>query len=63
MKNYKDIENTRYIISRVFANGTTTKSLIERRILEEKGKLPPLTGGGNIIYNIKGGSIRSEEVL
>ncbi len=63
MKNYKDIENTRYIISRVFANGSTTETLIERRILEEKGKLTSLTGGGNIIYNSKGGLIRSEEVL
>ena len=63
MKNYKDIENTRYIISRVFANGTTTESLIERRIFEEKGKLPPLTGGGKIKKNSKSRWNRSEEGL
>ena len=63
MENYKDIENTRYIISRVFASGNTTASLIEQRILEEKNKMPPLSGTGNMIYNSDSGSIRSKEVL
>ena len=36
MKDYKDIENTRYIISRVFAENKTTAMLIEQRVKDIK---------------------------
>ena len=39
MKNYRDIENTRYIISRVFAENKTTAMLIEHITIENFGAL------------------------
>lgn len=63
MSDYKDIDNTRYIISRVFAENKTPAMLIEQRVLEEKNNLPTLTQGSNVMYNGIGGSIQSKEVI
>lgn len=62
VKNYRDIENTRYIISRVFAENKTTAMLIEQRVKDIKNNAPSLEAGGNIVYNNISGSIRSKEV-
>ena len=62
MKDYRDIENTRYIISRVFAENKTTAMLIEQRVKNIKNNAPSLEAGGNIVYNNISGSIRSKEV-
>ena len=40
VKDYKDIENTRYIISRVFAENKTTAMLIEQRVKDIKNNAP-----------------------
>ena len=62
MKDYRDIENTRYIISRVFAENKTTAMLIEQRVKDTKNNSSSLETGGNTVYNNIGGSIRSKEV-
>lgn len=62
MKNYRDIENTRYIISRVFAENKTTAMLIEQRVKDIKNNAPSLEVGGAMVYNNIGGSIQSKEV-
>ena len=62
MKNYRDIENTRYIISRVFSENKTTAMLIEQRVKDTKNNAPSLEVGGNMMYNNIGGSIQSKEV-
>lgn len=62
MKDYKDIENTRYIISRVFAENKTTAMLIEERVKDTKNNTPSLESGGTMVYNNIGGSIQSKEV-
>ena len=62
VKNYKDIENTRYIISRVFAENKTTAMLIEQRVKDTKNNAPSLESGGSMVYNNIGGSIQSKEV-
>ena len=62
MKNYRDIENTRYIISRVFAENKTTAMLIEQRVKDTKNNAPSLEVGCNMMYNNIGGSIQSKEV-
>lgn len=63
MNSYKDIDNTRYVISRVFSENKTTSMLIEQRMLEIKNKTPSLTDSGGMIYNNSGGSIQSKEGL
>ena len=62
MKNYRDIENTRYIISRVFSENKTTAMLIEQRVKDTKNNAPSLEVGGTTVYNNIGGSIQSKEV-
>ena len=62
VKNYKDIENTRYIISRVFAENKTTAMLIEQRVKDTKNNAPSLESNGAMLYNMNSGSIQSMEV-
>lgn len=62
MKIYRDIQNTRYIISRVFAENKTTAMLIEQRIKDTKNNAPSLEVGGSMVYNNIGGSIQPKEV-
>lgn len=62
MKDYRDIENTRYIVSRVFAENKTTAMLIEQRVKDTKNNAPSLEAGGSMVYNNIGGSIQSKEV-
>ena len=62
MKNYREIENTRYIISRVFSENKTTAMLIEQRVKDTKNNAPSLEVGGTMVYNNIGGSIQSKEV-
>lgn len=63
MDNYKYIENTKYIINRVFADNNTTATLIEQRIKNIKNNVPSLELNGTMLYNIDSGSIQSKEVL
>ncbi len=63
MKDYKDIENTRYIISRVFAKNKTTAMLIEQRVKDIKNNAPSLEVNGTMVYNNFSGSIQSKEGL
>lgn len=63
MKDYRDIENTRYIISRVFAVNKTTAMLIEQRVKDIKNNTPSLERNGTIMYNNLSGSIQSKEGL
>lgn len=63
MKDYRDIENTRYIISRVFAENKTTAMLIEQRVKDIKNNVPSLERNGTIMYNNSSGSIQSKEGL
>ena len=63
VSNYKDIDNTRYIISRVFAENKTPAMLITQRVLEEKNNSSELTENSNIMYNNTCGSTQSEEGL
>ena len=62
VKDYRDIENTRYIISRVFADNKTTAMLIEQRVKDIKNNAPSLESNGAMLYNNIGGSIQSKEV-
>ena len=63
VKDYRDIENTRYIISRVFAENKTTAMLIEQRVKDIKNNVPSLERNGTIMYNNFSGSIQSKEGL
>ena len=63
MKNYRDIENTRYIISRVFSENKTTAMLIEQRVKDIKNNAPSLESNGAMLYNMNSGSIQSKEGL
>lgn len=63
MKDYRDIENTRYIISRVFAENKTTAMLIEQRIKDIKNNAPSLESNSTMMYNVNSGSIQSKEGL
>jgi len=63
MDKYKDIDNTRYVINRVFGENKTTAKLIEERIIKDKEKTQPLTDNGSVMYNKFSGSIQSKEVL
>ena len=62
MDDYKNIDNTRYVINRVFSDNKTTAKLIEERIIKDKNT-QPLTDSVSVMYNNISGSIRSEEVL
>lgn len=62
MKDYRDIENTRYIISRVFSENKTTAMLIEQRVKDTKNNAPSLEVDGSMVYNNISGSIQSKEV-
>lgn len=62
MQEYKDIDNTRYVISRVFGDNKTTAKLIEERVINEKRNTLPLTDNSSVMYNKSSGSIRSKEV-
>ena len=63
MKDYRDIENTRYIISRVFAENKTTAMLIEQRVKDIKNNAPSLESSGTMMNNNFSGSIQSKEGL
>ena len=63
MQEYKDIDNRRYIIHRVFVSKKTTAELIEERIIKDKNIAQALTNGGNVMYNTISGSIQSKEGL
>ena len=63
MKDYRDIENTRYIISRVFAENKTTAMLIEQCVKDIKNNSPSLEVNGTMVYNNFSGSIQSKEGL
>lgn len=63
MSNYKDIDNTRYIISRVFAENKTTAMLIEQRVKDIKNNAPSLEVNGAMMYNVNCGSTQSKEGL
>lgn len=63
MKNYRDIENTRYIISRVFSEDKSAAMLIEQCVKDIKNHAPSLELGDAIVYNTDSGSIRSKEGL
>lgn len=58
---FREIENTRYVIDRVFAGERTTSMLIEQRLLENKNRAPALTDSSNVMYNSTGGSFRQKE--
>lgn len=62
MDDYKNIDNTRYVINRVFSDNKTTAKLIEERIIKDKNT-QPLTNSSSVKYNNISGSIRSKEVL
>ena len=63
VKNYRDIENTRYIIRRVFAENKTAAMLIEQRVTDIKNNAPSLESNGALVYNNFSGSIQSKEGL
>ena len=63
MKPYKEIENTRYIINRVFAESKSPATLIEQRVRELRETIPTLEAIDSTIYNTSGGSIPSKEEL
>lgn len=62
MSNFKEIDNTRYVISRVFAEDKTTAMLIEQRVKDIKKNTPSLTNNTAMIYHGSSGSIQSKEV-
>lgn len=51
MQDYKDINNTRYIINRVFADNKTSAQLIEEKIIENQTLKYPLTQINKEYYN------------
>lgn len=63
MQVYKNIENTKYVINRVFVGNKTPAMLIEQRVLDEKSNVSPLTENDTTVYNQLDGSIQSKEVL
>lgn len=62
MREYKNIDNTRYVINRVFSDNKTTAKLIEERIIKDKNT-QPLTDSGSVGYSNISSSIRTKEVL
>ncbi len=63
LENYREIENTRYIINRVFSENKTTAMLIEQRVKDIKNNASSLESGGTMMYNNFSGSIQSKEGL
>ena len=63
MKQYKEIDNTRYIINRVFSSNNTTATLIEQRVKSIRDNLPTVESSVPMMYNGDGGSIQSKEGL
>jgi len=63
MQEYKEIENTKYVISRVFTGNKTTSMLIEQSVINKKNNSTALTGNSELMYNNDGGSIQFKEVL
>ena len=51
MQDYKDINNTRYIINRVFADNKTSAQLIEEKIIKNKNIKYPPTQTNKEYYN------------
>ena len=62
MSKFKDNDNTRYVISRVFADDKTTATLIEQRVKDIKNNTASLTNSTAMMYNSISGSIQSKEV-
>ncbi len=58
---YKNIDNTRYVISRVFSEDKTTSMLIEERVKNMKNSTHPLTNNTDLMYNRFSGSIQKKE--
>lgn len=58
-----NVENTKYVVSRVFVGDKTPAMLIEQRVLDRKSHIPPLTENNTSVYNRIDGSIQSKEVL
>ena len=63
MQEYRDINNTRYIVSRVFSENKTTAMLIEQRVKDKKSNVSSLERNDTMMYNINSGSIQSKEGL
>ena len=63
MNNYKDINNTRYLINRSFRGNKTAAMLIEQRVRQMKDNANSLEMKGTMMYNIKSGSIQESEVI
>lgn len=62
MRDFREIDNTRYVISRVFAEDKTTAMLIEQRVKDIKKNTPSLMSNTAMIYHGSGASIQSKEV-
>ena len=63
MRNHIDINDTRYVISRVFNENKTTSMLIEQRVRNTKHIPLSLVSDSDMMYNLNSGSIQSKEVL
>ena len=63
MQEYKEIENKKYVIRRVFTGNKTTSMLIEQSVINKKNNIAALTGNSELMYNKDGGSIQFKEVL
>lgn len=63
MKDFKEIENTKYHISRVFSGEKTTAMLIANRVRDIKNNSSLLESKDAKVYNIYSGSIQSKEGL
>ena len=57
LENYREINNTKYIINRCFSGLKTPAMLIEERVLETNQKFP-LNQGGQMLYTEPGGSVQ-----
>ena len=60
MNNYRNINDTRYVISRVFSESGTTAMIIKQRV---KNNVRSFERNDGALYNKNGGSIRSKEGL
>ena len=63
LNNYKEINDTRYIISRNFRGNKTAAMLIEQRVKNMKDKAASLEMNGAMMYNDNSGSIQESEVI
>lgn len=57
MKNFKEINNTKYHIERVFSETQTIEDIINRKLMSENNNEDLLTYLAPSIYNNIGGSI------